>query len=300
MLMRQVIKLISCLLAFAGFIGSALLAKLLAYGASPKRSTEIAIKLTQFWARILLRIFGIKITSLGLIATPMSGCLFVSNHQTYLDILVLAANFPIRFVAKKEVADWPIIGLMATLAGTIFIDRNSTRQSARCAGEVSQSLQQGVSVLVFPEGTSSNGSQVLPFKPMLLLSALKANAAMQSVTLNYLSINQQPITEEALALFCWYAEMGFIKHFWNILALRRIEVSLELHSQLDVPHPPTSQELAQLAYEKVASGFIAPPKTTSTINQLKTESKKIRPGEIILSLVNHDHNYSEGVKYGET
>ena len=266
--MKQTCKLILCGLSFAGFIGSAFLAVLVMSRASPVNQKKCGIALTQFWARLLLRIIGIQAISSRfaqrLFDVQTQGCLIVCNHQSYLDILALAAFFPVQFVAKREVSDWPVIGLMAKLAGTIFIDRSSVRQSMCCTLEIAESLGQGLNVLIFPEGTSSNGWQVLPFKPMLMLAALKTQLPVLPLTLNYVSINQQPITEKTLASFCWYGEMEFIKHFWNILALRKIEVTLELHSMLNPPHPATSQELARLAHEKVASRFIAPPTTTST------------------------------------
>ena len=300
--MKQAFKLILCGLSFAGFIGSAFLAVLVMGWVSPAHQKKCGIALTQFWARLLLRIIGIQAISSRfaqrLFDVQTRGCLIVCNHQSYLDILALAAFSPVQFVAKREVRDWPVIGLMAKLAGTIFIDRSSTRQSMCCTLEIAKSLEQGLNVLVFPEGTSSNGLQVLPFKPMLMLAALKTQLPVLPLTLNYVSINQQPMTEKSLALCCWYGEMEFIKHFWNVLALWQIEVSLELHSMLNPPHPATSQELARLAHEKVASRFIASP--TTTTSESLSNSNEFVLGDALMSLVNDENNYLQGVEYGET
>jgi 1-acyl-sn-glycerol-3-phosphate acyltransferase len=302
--MKQAFKLILCGLSFGGFIGSAFLAVLVMSWASPVHQKKCGIALTQFWARILLRIIGIQAISSRfaqrLFDVQTRGCLIVCNHQSYLDILALAAFFPVQFVAKREVRDWPVIGLIAKLAGTIFIDRSSTRQSMCCTLEIAQSLRQGLNVMVFPEGTSSNGLQVLPFKPMLMLAALKTQLPVLPLTLNYVSINQQPMTEKSLKLCCWYGEMEFIKHFWNVLAVRQIEVSLELHSMLNPPHPATSQELARLAHEKVASRFIAPPTTASTTSESLSNSNEFVFEGALMSLVSDENNYLQGVKYGET
>ena len=293
--MKRICKLIFCGLAFSGFIGTAVLAKIFVGWASPPNRKKCAIALTTFWARILLRILSVKPISFLLLQefsdVLTQGCLVVSNHQSYLDILLLAAHFPVQFVAKQEVSDWPVIGLMAKLAGTIFIDRSSTRQSMCCALEIAESLEQGLSVLVFPEGTSSNGLQVLPFKPMLLLAALKTQLPVLPLTLNYVSINEQPMTEKTLALFCWHGEMEFIKHFWSVLALRHVQVSLDVHNLLHSPHPVTSQELARLAHEKVASRFITPPTTTSTTSESLDHSHELVRDDVFMSLVHHENNY---------
>lgn len=300
--MRQFGKLILCGLVFGGFIGSSLLIHLVFCCTSSARRKQCVIALTQFGARVLLLILGIKTNLLQVpqrfSSLPSPGCLVVSNHQSYLDILALVAHFPVQFVAKREVSTWPVIGLMAKLAGTVFIDRSSPRQSVHCAGEIAESLRQGVSVLVFPEGTSTNGTAVLPFKPMLINAALKANAPVLPLTLQYASINEQPLTNETRALCCWYGEMEFVSHFWRVLALDQIKVSLEVHPVLNPPHTTTAKELARLAHEKVARRFAAPPTTTSTTESIDASTEFLL-GAVLLSLVNHETNYLKEREYGE-
>ena len=300
--MRQLGKLLLCGLVFGGFIGSSLLVNLMFCCLSLAKRQHCAIVLTQFWARVLLRLLGLKIRAPQPLQhfslLPAHGCLVVSNHQSYLDIVVLVAHLPVQFVAKLEVSHWPVIGLMAKLAGTIFIDRSSSRQSVRCAGEIAVSLQQGGQVLVFPEGTSTNGCQVLPFKPMLMNAALQARVPVLPLTLHYDSINEQPLTNEKRACCCWYGEMDFVSHFWRVLALKQIGISLEVHPMLNPPHSTTAQELARLAHEKVARRFIAPPTTTSTTENLDTANEFLL-GAVLLSLINHETNYLKESEYGE-
>src|SRR2546426_8473171 len=116
-------------------------------------------------SRRILRIFGLEAEVGGDI--PTTG-LLVSNHLSYLDILVLAAISPCLFVAKQEVKHWPLFGWFARLAGTVFVHRESRIQAATAASEIDAALRTGVLVVLFPEGTSSGGEAILPFKSSLL------------------------------------------------------------------------------------------------------------------------------------
>lgn len=294
-------KLTTCGVVFAGFIGASVLVRVFFLFASSATQKRVAIYLTQASARTLLRVLGIRIhPPHAFLSLPQAaGCLVVSNHQSYLDILVLSAHFPVQFVAKKEVAAWPLIGWMAQLGNTIFINRGSTRHSLKCAHEIIASLQQGVHVLVFPEGTSTNGTDVLPFKPLLFCAALKAGSPVLPLTLNYIGINEQPLNAQTRDLCCWHGEMEFVGHFWNVLSLRSIEVFLEAHEMLTPPHTTTSQELAQRAYEKVARRFATPPTTTSTTTEPIDAAGEFLLGAVLMSLVNHEsYSLHEG-EYGE-
>jgi 1-acyl-sn-glycerol-3-phosphate acyltransferase len=292
-------------MVFAGFIAASLLFRIIFLFASSAKQKRVAIALTQMGARLLLRVLGIAIhTPRPFLSLPEQGCLVVSNHQSYLDILVLSAHFPVQFVAKKDIASWPLIGWMAQLGNTIFIDRGSTRQSWQCAQSIITSLQEGTHVLVFPEGTSTNGTQVLPFKSLLFCAALKTGSPVLPLTLNYTTINEQPLNHQTRDLCCWHGEMEFVSHFWNVLSLQSIEVFLEAHDMLNPLHSTTAQELAQRAYENVARRFIAPPTPTSATTEPPIETidatSEFLLGAVLMSLVNHEpYSLTEG-DYGET
>ncbi len=294
----RLLKLTACGIVFGSFIGSAIVTKMVLIFASSATQKQAVISLTQIGARLLLRILGITIHFPAPFRLPrQQGCFVVSNHQSYLDILILAAYFPVQFVAKKEVGSWPVIGWMANLGQTIFIDRGSTRYSLQCANQIAASLQQGISVLVFPEGTSTNGTHVLPFKSLLFCAALKADSPILPLTLNYRAINEQPLNDHNRDLCCWHGEMEFVSHFWDVLALQTIEVSLEAHDMLNPPHSFTAQELARHTQEKVARA--AASATTPTITESIDASGEFLLGAVLLSLVNHEsYSFEEG-DYGE-
>jgi 1-acyl-sn-glycerol-3-phosphate acyltransferase len=206
-------RLIACLALFALFIAQSLL-----IGFALRRAEEVTrqravLSVMRRTARRLLAVLGVRVTRGATRDAPDFACLTVSNHQSYLDVLVIAAHYPARFVAKREVEAWPVIGLMARLCGTIFIDRDSLRQGALCAREVAASLGAGVGVQVFPEGTSTDGRGVLPFKPLLLSAALKARSPLLPLTINYVAANGKPPNAAARDVCCWHGEMEFVSHF---------------------------------------------------------------------------------------
>src|SRR6266516_123787 len=113
------------------------------------------------WSRFACRVMGIRVTTRG--SMPLSG-LLVSNHLSYLDVLVLSSIRPCVFVAKRDVSAWPLFGWLARAAGTIFVDREHRLSSSAVVDLVRATLASGSVVVLFPEGTSSDGSTVLPFK----------------------------------------------------------------------------------------------------------------------------------------
>jgi 1-acyl-sn-glycerol-3-phosphate acyltransferase len=211
---------------------------------------------TQIWARLLLRLIGIKVITQGLNPEYRnSHYLLVSNHLSYLDIAIIASVFPAKFVAKREVGGWPIIGLLAKLGGTIFIDREDTHDSVRCAYRVSRSLRNGSSVQVFPESTTSNGTQVLPFKALFCASAIRAGAQILPLTINLHVVNGRPLDDQTREALCWYGEMDFLPHFWDLLKIDSAEISLMFHQPIKTSREYGAEALARRAQYEVANGF---------------------------------------------
>jgi 1-acyl-sn-glycerol-3-phosphate acyltransferase len=169
-------------------------------------------------SRRVLRIFGTKTSVLGPI--PRSG-LLVCNHLSYLDILVVAALGPSRFVAKSEVKRWPVFGWFARLAGTIFVDRNKRVQAARSTEELTSALGEGTLVVLFPEGTSSGGETVLPFKSSLLEPVAKNLHALTAGSISY-GLDDGNVSDEV----CYWKDMTLVPHLINLLSKRRVHAKL--------------------------------------------------------------------------
>lgn len=139
----------------------------------------------QVWARDMLRILGIELVVQG--QPPLAGpLLLVANHISWLDILVLHAARHCRFVSKAEIRRWPLIGTLATAAGTLYIERASRRDAMRVVHHMAASLRDGDILAVFPEGTTSDGIALLPFHANLVQAAVSAEAPVLPVALRFI------------------------------------------------------------------------------------------------------------------
>jgi len=152
---------------------------------------------------------------------PAREGLFVFNHVSYLDIVTLAARHPVVFVAKKEVRSWPVIGWIAASAGTIFIDRTKRSDVARITANMGELLAQGIRVCIFPEGTSSNGSRVLPFRTSLLEPAIAHDYPVTAGWVGYSLDDGDAATE-----VCYWGDLTFGPHLLNLFTKRCVHASV--------------------------------------------------------------------------
>ena len=155
--------------------------------------------------------------------------LTVSNHLTYLDILVYGAARPFLFVAKSEVRRWPLLGTLASLGGTIFVDRDRSLQVADATGQIEQALRAGIPVLLFPEGTSSDGSSVLPFRSPLFDSAIRAGASVTAAAVRYHAVD---VTEDQVT---YWGDMVFLPHLFRTLCVRGLTAEIGFDSPCRFP-----------------------------------------------------------------
>jgi len=171
------------------------------------------------WARGLTRLLGIEVERVG--SAPARPFLLVTNHLSYLDVVVLMTLVDAVFVAKQEVRAWPMFGPLARIIGTIFIDRESARDAVRVGNEVSRELESGRGVILFAEGTSSDGTQVLPLRPALFEAAARAGREVHVASLSY---HTDPGGPGAAQVLCWWGDMTFLPHLAGVCRLRRSRV----------------------------------------------------------------------------
>ncbi len=183
---------------------------------------------------MVLRRLGFQLRIVG--ELPHSG-LIASNHLSYLDILFFGASVPCAFVSKIEVRRWPLLGLLAALGGTVFIDRQSASSAADAARRIEELLKAGILVLVFPEGTSSNGSGVLRFYASLFEPAVRVGAPLTAAAIGY-SAGAGAIESD----LCYYGDISFAPHLLETLQLPDIVASLRF-----APTGPTYGERKQAA-----------------------------------------------------
>ena len=166
----------------------------------------------------MLRIFRTRPVVHGTV--PLTG-LLVCNHLSYLDILVLSSICPAVFVAKRDVKSWPVFGWMAALAGTVFVNRERRLQAAEAAGEIEAALNDDALVVLFPEGTSSDGKTVLPFKSSLLEPAARTRSAVTVGRIAY-ELDDGDVGEEV----CYWKDMTLAPHLLNLFSKRQVRATV--------------------------------------------------------------------------
>ena len=162
----------------------------------PLLQNNTKLKLTSWWCGGLLRAFGIKVKTFGsLPAKDSKGILFVANHVSWADIHALNSHIRLRFIAKSDIKNWPVFGYLVTKANTLFIDRSKRQEAGKIVATTRASLVSGDNLCFFPEGTTTDGTHILPFKSSVLQAAIDANTSLWPVAIRYTnkdgSINTQ-------------------------------------------------------------------------------------------------------------
>jgi 1-acyl-sn-glycerol-3-phosphate acyltransferase len=179
-------------------------------------------------AQRVLRSVGIVSTVVG--EAPGSGVV-VANHLSYLDIVILSSAMPCFFVAKAEIARWPFFGKAARAGGTLFINRGSLMSAERVASAISERLDLPVPVLFFPEGTSTDGTEVLRFHSRLFEPAVRAAVPVTTATLRY--VIEDGSDEREL---CWYGDDPFLPHLWKALGTAGFMAEVQFGEPRVYPH----------------------------------------------------------------
>lgn len=186
--------------------------------------------------------------------------LYVVNHISWLDIVILGAVLPrASFVAKSEIAEWGAVGWLASLQHTIFVDRSSRHDSANQRDTLLSSLQRKDSVILFPEGTSTVGQKVLPFKSSLFAVAEQAkkqldiDVAVQPVTLAFTKIDNMPLTRQRRPLVAWVGDMELVDHARDILDTGSVTAHVHLHEPLYLRDGLNRKTMSQKAEQVIAA-----------------------------------------------
>ncbi len=180
---------------------------------SPQRYRKINAQVVSVFSKILLRLLNVTVSIHTSVKQLKSGHLIVSNHLSYLDVLILSWLFPGCFVTSVEIRQTPFLGHITSLAGCLFVDRRSRQFLGQETLSLSSTLKSGQNVIVFPEGTSTDGETVLRFRQPLFRAAIHAGKDILPVSISYEEINHAPVTAQNRDQIFWYGSMTFGDHF---------------------------------------------------------------------------------------
>ena len=175
--------------------------------------------------KLLIWLLSVRIELEGEINISNDCNLYISNHLSYLDIPILGSIYPVRFVAKSEVENWPLFGFLAKLGRTIFISRNRS-DSLYQKNNILKSLSSDEKIFIFPEGTTSDGNRVLDFKSSSFSSVEGQNFIIQPIVIVYSDLNGIPINRWLRPVIAWYGDMDLKPHLLKLARLRSIKVKL--------------------------------------------------------------------------
>jgi 1-acyl-sn-glycerol-3-phosphate acyltransferase len=225
----------------------------LAFGAPLSR------RLPGIYHRICARLLGFDIVVRGKVAVD-TPALFVGNHSSYLDIMVLGTVIDGCFIAKMEVSRWPLFGWLAKLQRTVFVERR-IRQTAIQRDEIGARLDSGDRLILFPEGTSDDGATVLPFKSALFAVAERPVEGkpllVQPFSIAYTELDGLPVGRQWRSLFAWYGDMGLGPHAWRISTFGEIRVEVRFYEPVTLDRFGSRKDMAEYCHDVVHNGVAA-------------------------------------------
>lgn len=223
-----------------------------------------ARRFPNWYHRQVCRLLGIRLTIDGKVASDRP-VLLVANHTSWLDIPVLSAMAPVSFVAKREVGTWPFVSSLARLQRTVFVDRDRKSATGQSANEIAERLGMGDTVVLFAEGTSSDGNRVLPFLTSLFGAAKPppasqvrppANAVIQPLSIVYTKLHGIPLGYSDRPQVGWYGDMEMTSHAWELLQAGPLDVSIHIGHPIPLEDFKDRKALARHSEEEVRRNVI--------------------------------------------
>ena len=226
------------------------------------KRTKASRRLPLWWHRIAIRLLGIRVHVHGA-PSPERPLLLVANHVSWLDITVLGSVTELSFIAKSEVADWPIFGHFAKLQRSVFVERERRAKTGAVAAKIAARLSAGDVLVLFGEGTSSNGIHVLPFRTALVGAVAKvaqdagadagpkASATLQPLGINYTQLHGLPIGRFHKPRIAWYGDMEMAPHLWWVIKHGEIDVDVVFGEPLPFGAGADRKKIAKAAEEAV-------------------------------------------------
>jgi 1-acyl-sn-glycerol-3-phosphate acyltransferase len=222
-----------------------------------KTKRTASLKTASVFARIILSLLGVRVRVKHQERLHNAGHvrLIVANHLSYIDVLVLASLVPSVFITSVELKNTALLGTLARLSGCIFVERRTPSGLKREIGDIASVLGQGVSVTLFPEGTTSNGDRVQPFKNSLFDAAVVTRADIVPLCFRYTRVNEEPLSRRNRDAVFYYGGVTFLKHAPSLLALQSIEVEVIVLKTIKVHDGHTRKEIAALTHSAISAAY---------------------------------------------
>ncbi len=218
-----------------------------------------------WYHRRVCRLLGIRLHIHGEVVRDRP-VLLISNHTTWLDIPVLSAVAPLSFVAKREVGTWPFVSSLARLQRTVFVDRTRRSAVGQTTGEIAQRLSEGDTIVLFAEGTSSDGNRVLPFMTSLFATAKPASgeadgvkapdAVVQTLSVVYTRLHGIPLGRSGRPTVAWYGDMEMKGHAWELLKAGPLDVEIRVGDPVPLTSFADRKQLARHSEAQVREHVI--------------------------------------------
>ena len=218
---------------------------------------RLARRVPHLYHRAVCRLIGIRLHVDGEIPRD-SASLIVANHVSWLDIPVMSAVAPLSFIAKREVGTWPFVSSLAKLQRTVFVDRERRTQVGSVAAEMTRRLENQEALVLFAEGTSTDGNRVLPFKSALFAAAVSSGVetSVQPLSIVYTHLHGIPLGRADRSLIGWYGDMEMAGHAWQLLKAGPIDVRISLGEPVSMQTFETRKAVAQHAEHVVRSEVV--------------------------------------------
>jgi 1-acyl-sn-glycerol-3-phosphate acyltransferase len=202
------------------------------YAVTPVNKRRVSIWWTTKISRITIKVLNIKVEDTGTEYIDEQGKLIVSNHMSYIDILVYSSIKPSVFISSVEIEKTFFLGWLAKLGGTLFIERRNPKLIKLEIENISELIEEGFNVVLFPEGTSTDGSEILPFRSSLLAATAKTDIDVVPACLKYMTINSESFNSSNKDTICWYGDMSFAPHFLNLIKTEELTASAQFFRPL--------------------------------------------------------------------
>lgn len=220
-----------------------------------ERARPFLTKVISVVSKIGLRIFNVKVRKNFAPVDQNENYLIVSNHLSYLDILIISSYFPTCFVTSNEMKETPFLGQMCLLGGCLFVERRSRSGITAEVKELSNALADGLNVVIFPEATSTNGEAVIRFRRPLFQAAMTSHSKVLPVCLNYRTLDGEKLTLKNRDKVFWYGDMAFLGHALKLFAHKSIVAELTVMKSLNSEDFADKNTLAEKCFELVSEEY---------------------------------------------